>query len=91
MSTPFGCITCFAASLYTLRGCSSNFNELWDYLGQGYATEAVTALKQFAFDSYHAMRVEIRTQRENTRSIAIAKRCGFVLEAVLKNYFTDLH
>lgn len=60
-----------------------------NYTGQGYISECVNALTQFAFDKLHAVRVQIRAQRENIKSIAVAKRCGFEEEALLKKVFRD--
>lgn len=52
--------------------------------GQGYVTEAVKGITQFAFDILHARRIEIRCDSRNTRSIAVAERCGYALEACLR-------
>jgi RimJ/RimL family protein N-acetyltransferase len=54
------------------------------YTGQGYMTEAVTALSHFAFHTLGAKRVEIRCDANNGRSIAVARRCGYPLEATLR-------
>lgn len=53
--------------------------------GQGYVTEAVQALTTMAFDHLRARRVEIRMDDTNTRSRAVAERCGFELEGILRN------
>jgi RimJ/RimL family protein N-acetyltransferase len=55
------------------------------YTGHGYMTEAVEALTNFAFEVLAAMRVEIRVDSNNYKSIAIPKRLGFALEATLRN------
>ena len=55
------------------------------YTGQGYMTEAVNAIAAFAFDTLGAHRVEIRCEEGNSRSAAVARRCGFPLEGVLRN------
>jgi ribosomal-protein-serine acetyltransferase len=52
--------------------------------GQGYVTEAVTAITQYAFRQLKAARVEIRCDVENHRSAAIPRKLGYQLEAVLK-------
>jgi ribosomal-protein-serine acetyltransferase len=54
-------------------------------VGQGYMTEAVTAVTQFAFETLHARRVEIRCDARNERSAAIPRRLGFVHEATLRH------
>jgi RimJ/RimL family protein N-acetyltransferase len=52
--------------------------------GQGYVSEAVRALAAMAFESLKARRVEIRMDSNNLRSRAVAERCGFELEGVLR-------
>ena len=59
------------------------------FQGKGYVTEFVNALTQFAFEECNAIRVQILTQVDNEKSIAVAKRCGFHLEATLKNHRLD--
>lgn len=54
--------------------------------GQGYMTEAVTAIAQFAFGKLHAARVEIHCDALNRRSAAVAERAGFQLEARLHHH-----
>ena|SRR6218665_360240 len=53
--------------------------------GQGYVSEAVRALAQMAFEQLRARRVEIRMDEQNRRSRAVAERCGFELEGILRN------
>lgn len=53
--------------------------------GKGYMTEAAEAISNFAFNSLHAKRVEIRCDEKNDRSRAIPERLGFTLEGILKN------
>ena len=55
-----------------------------DHAGRGYATEATAALTRVAFSLIGAQRVEIHVDRENSRSITIPRRLGFVEEAVLR-------
>lgn len=59
------------------------------FTGQGYATETVRALTRFAFESFHAVRVQILTQVGNDASRRVAEKSGFILEATLKNYCMD--
>lgn len=59
--------------------------------GQGYITEAVKLLVEYAFTHLHANRVEIRCNERNERSAAVARRLGFVQEGRLRNHaFTHL-
>jgi RimJ/RimL family protein N-acetyltransferase len=54
--------------------------------GQGYVSETVTALTRFAFATLGAQRVEIHCSHRNLRSQRVAERCGYVLEARLRNH-----
>jgi RimJ/RimL family protein N-acetyltransferase len=51
--------------------------------GQGFVSEAVTALTKVCFAA-GLHRVEIRCEPSNKRSAAVAERCGFALEGHLK-------
>ncbi|TSB45641.1 GNAT family N-acetyltransferase [Alkalicoccobacillus porphyridii] len=55
-----------------------------EHTGKGYITEAVQAISDFAFEELHARRVEIRCDRKNLKSRAVAERLHFELEAILK-------
>jgi ribosomal-protein-serine acetyltransferase len=55
------------------------------FTGQGYITEAVNGITRFAFAHLKANRVEIRCDAKNVRSAAVARRCGFLLEGILRN------
>jgi RimJ/RimL family protein N-acetyltransferase len=55
-----------------------------DALGQGYVTEAVNTLAAMAFERLKAHRVEIRMDPRNVKSRAVAQRCGFELEGILR-------
>jgi RimJ/RimL family protein N-acetyltransferase len=55
-------------------------------IGQGFITEAVNLWVQFAFEKLQAMRIEIRCDARNERSVAVARRLGFVLEGQLRNH-----
>lgn len=52
--------------------------------GQGYVSESVLALTRLAFEQLRARRVEIRMDDGNLRSRAVAERCGFELEGILR-------
>lgn len=55
--------------------------------GQGYIREAVAGVTAFAFDVLGAERVELRCDSLNERSIAVARRAGYVLEGTLRNNY----
>ena len=61
------------------------------FMGQGYVTEAVNGLTAFAFKHLQANRVEIRCDAQNIRSSAVAKRCGFLLEGILRHDSVDVN
>lgn len=84
--------------------CATGFNEqsqpdnglyeigYWlhkNYQGQGIVCEYVNALTRFALESLHAKQVQICTQTENVKSIAVVKRCGFQLKHVMQNHRID--
>jgi RimJ/RimL family protein N-acetyltransferase len=87
----------FLKGTQTLVGSSGLHGLEWDiprfeigywgrtrFCGNGYVTEAVRAIRDVAFDALGARRVEIRTSGCNERSIRVAERAGFDLEAVLR-------
>lgn len=47
-----------------------------DYRGQGYATEAVRVLVEYAFEEVHVRRVVAPTERGNSRSVGVMRRAG---------------
>ena len=59
------------------------------YAGQGYITEAVEGITAFAFNTLGARRLEIRCDAKNTRSAAVARRAGYVLEGTFRNDARD--
>ena len=55
------------------------------FSGNGYMTEAVQGITDFAMRELKARRVEIRCDALNVKSKAIPERLGFTLEGILKN------
>ena len=53
--------------------------------GNGFVTEAVGALADYAFRHIKAVRVELLTDEENAASRRVAERAGFALEGILRN------
>jgi len=53
--------------------------------GHGYVAEAVNAISEMCFKTLNARRLDIRADQNNGRSRAVAERCGFTLESVVKN------
>lgn len=59
------------------------------FVGQGYITEAVRGIAQFAFARFGARRLEIWCDVRNERSARVAERAGFRLEGRLRNHRLD--
>lgn len=57
--------------------------------GQGYMTEAVAAIADFAAGQLQANRIEIRCDSRNIRSARVAERLQFTPEAVLRKETCD--
>ena len=53
--------------------------------GQGYITESVKAITDFAFGTLMAERVQIRCDPRNERSSAVARRAGYSEEGIIRN------
>ncbi|MFD0713407.1 GNAT family N-acetyltransferase [Paenibacillus sp. GCM10027626] len=56
---------------------------------QGFITEAVEAISQFAIDQLQANRIEIRCDARNVRSALVAERLQFTLEGTLRRDHCD--
>jgi RimJ/RimL family protein N-acetyltransferase len=54
-------------------------------VGQGYATEGVRTLVDWALTGLGAQRVELVTDERNLASRRVAERCDFTLEGTLRN------
>ncbi len=55
------------------------------YARQGYISEAVVGISDFAFEQLGAKRVEIRCDATNERSATIPRKLGFNYEGTLRN------
>ncbi|PEL88638.1 GNAT family N-acetyltransferase [Bacillus wiedmannii] len=53
--------------------------------GNGYMTEVVSALINLGFQLFKFRRIEIRCERNNTKSRTIPEKLGFELEGILRN------
>ncbi|WP_274365658.1 GNAT family N-acetyltransferase [Paenibacillus thermotolerans] len=60
------------------------------FAGQGYITEAVRAITDFAISDLQANRIEIRCDSRNARSARVAERLGFTLEGILRREQCDV-
>lgn len=55
-----------------------------NYQGQGYITKSLKAMIENSFNSRGIIRIEINVSIENTKSISIAEKLGFLLEGKKK-------
>lgn len=61
------------------------------YAGQGYMSEAVEAITNYAIRELSANRIEIRCDARNGKSARVAERNGFVLEGILRGDSLDVY
>ena len=54
-----------------------------EYQNNGYATEAVKAVLEWAFSHPEAIAIEAETESENAASISVLKKCGFALNGII--------
>lgn len=59
------------------------------YRNKGLVTEYVIGLSKFALQGLKARHVQICTQVENSKSIAVAERCGFKLKSTIQGHCID--
>jgi RimJ/RimL family protein N-acetyltransferase len=57
-----------------------------EYWGQGYATEASTALIKFAFETLEVNKIVAGTMKCNIGSETVMKKCGMIQEADFKQH-----
>jgi len=66
--------------------CAAGYGLSPDATGQGYMTEALQEMVRVAFHDLGLHRVEVNVIPRNTRSIALAERCGFEREGLSPRY-----
>ena len=54
------------------------------YLGRGYGTDATKTLVAFLFNQMNINKIRLTCYSFNTRAIESYKKCGFVIEGVLR-------
>ncbi len=69
-----------------LQGAYMGFFAHPDHAGEGYMTEAVSLVLDYAFRTLRLHRIEANIQPANRRSIALARRCGFRNEGLSRRY-----
>src|SRR5215217_8271530 len=68
------------------KGGFLGYGGVAEFAGRGYMTEAMQLVLREAFTTLDLHRLEANIQPGNTRSIALAKRCGFELEGFSRRY-----
>jgi len=58
-----------------------------EYKGKGYMTEALKPVLEYGFDVLHLNRVEAFIGSQNTPSIKLVERFGFVKEGLLREHY----
>lgn len=83
-----------STGLHTRLGKGAREIGYWihvDYLRSGYATEAVTALTKVGFEIERLDRIEIHCSPDNTRSLAIPEKLGYLYEGTRENVEIDAY
>ncbi|MEM8873422.1 MAG: GNAT family N-acetyltransferase [Planctomycetota bacterium] len=57
-----------------------------DHVGKGYMTEACNVVTDLAMETFGFHRIIVTSSDNNVRSWAVAERCGYTFEGVLRNY-----
>lgn len=68
------------------QSCTVGYGLAPEATGRGYMTEALGEAVRVAFDELLLHRVEANVIPRNTRSIAVAERCGFEHEGISPRY-----
>lgn len=58
-----------------------------DYTGRGIMTRALNLMTDIGFNKMGLNRIQLTLDVDNTGSDAVACRCGFKLDGVLRQYF----
>jgi ribosomal-protein-alanine N-acetyltransferase len=69
-----------------LRGAHIGYWIDREYANRGYMTEAVNMVTDFAFNELELHRIEINIRPENSPSIRVAEKCGYLYEGLRPRY-----
>jgi ribosomal-protein-alanine N-acetyltransferase len=69
-----------------LQGCHLGYGLAPQAVGNGYMTEAVMRVVEIGFAELGLHRIEVNIMPRNTRSLAVAERCGFMREGFSPSY-----
>jgi len=69
-----------------LRGAHIGYWIDKNYANRGYMSEAVNMVTDFAFNELELHRIEINIRPENSPSIRVAEKCGYLYEGLRPRY-----
>ena len=75
--TAIGCVVINSIVYGAFRSATLAYKIDRDLLRQGYATEALTAVVDFAFHGLNLHRLQASIMPRNAASLALARKCGF--------------
>ena len=84
--TAIGCVALNNIILGAFRSCFLAYKMDKDLLRQGYASEAVLAVVELAFQGLNLHRIEANILPRNAASLALARKCGFKEEGLSPKY-----
>ena len=84
--TAIGCVALNNIILGAFRSCFLAYKMDKDLLRQGYASEAVLAVVELAFQGLNLHRIEANILPRNAASLALARKCGFREEGLSPKY-----
>ena len=70
------------------RSCDIGYWLSKKFAGKGIMTRSVNAITKLIFSNLGVRHIIMSIAKENSASIAVAERCGFTLEKVVRNYFS---
>lgn len=88
-SAPIGIINLHAIDWIHRHATTGSMIGEAKYRGKGYATDAKMTLLEYAFDRLGMHKIISRADARNVKSIEYSKRCGYVVEATLKEEIFD--
>ena len=75
----------FVRTIWPLRALEIGYWLSTRATGHGFMTEAVAELTRMGFENLQAHRICIRCKVENQKSRAVAERCGFQFEGIIRS------
>ncbi|MBI3630843.1 MAG: GNAT family N-acetyltransferase [Candidatus Sungbacteria bacterium] len=61
-----------------------------DYWGKNIATDAVLLMRDFLFERYSAIRAQAVVEPDNTASMRVLEKCGYIREGMLRKFYPSM-